>query len=106
MTDSLTGSPRLIPIGNFPSEGLGHLTIPPEALRRAEQAIAAAHVELTFTVGERVAKVGGDYHFSGAITAAFVKLDGRSRRYVVENADGVLHIFSSEQLARSPKEAT
>jgi hypothetical protein len=32
------------------------------------------------------------------VPAAFGKLGGR-RRYVVENVDGVLHIFSGKQLA-------
>jgi hypothetical protein len=32
------------------------------------------------------------------VPAAFGKLGG-TRRYVVENADGVLHIFSGKQLA-------
>jgi hypothetical protein len=63
--------------------------------------------ERAFSVGDRVTKTSGDYRFEGVIVAAFVKLDGRSWRYVVENSDGVLHIFSAKQLApiTHPKEA-
>ena len=49
-------------------------------------------------VGDHVAKISGDYRFVGVVVAAFGKLGG-SRRYVVENSDGVLHIFSGKQLA-------
>jgi hypothetical protein len=55
-----------------------------------------------FNVGEPVAKTSGDYRFEGVVVAAFTKLDGRTRRYVVENGDGVLHIFSARQLALAP----
>jgi hypothetical protein len=55
--------------------------------------------EIVFTVGDHVTKTSGDYRFDGVVVAAFVKLDGRSWRYVVENRDGVLHIFSGKQLA-------
>ena len=88
--------PRLIPIGNFPSEGLGHLTIPAGALAKVEAAIEAERV----AVGDMVAKVGGDYAFAGVIVAAFVKRDGKTWRYVVENRDGLLHVFSPAQLSR------
>jgi hypothetical protein len=54
--------------------------------------------EIVFNVGDRVAKTGGDYRFAGVVVAAFTKLSGQ-RHYVVENADGVLHIFSGAQLA-------
>ena len=47
--------------------------------------------------GTKVAKVTGDYKFSGTIVAKFAKLDGKVR-YVVENQDGILHIFSENNL--------
>lgn len=50
------------------------------------------------TLGSRVKKVVGDYKFEGVVVAVFFKLDKTSYRVVVENADGVLHIFSSKQL--------
>ena len=58
--------------------------------------------EIVFTVGDHVTKTSGDYRFDGVVVAAFVKLDGRSWRYVVENRDGVLHIFTGKQLAAGP----
>jgi hypothetical protein len=36
--------------------------------------------------------------FAGIVVAAFVKLGG-SRRHVVENPDGMLHIFCGRNLA-------
>lgn len=53
--------------------------------------------EWLLTVGTRVRKVTGDYRFEGVVVAAFGKLNGQ-RRYVVENADGILHIFSGKNL--------
>lgn len=48
-------------------------------------------------VGQRVVKDGGDYRFEGEIMARFAKKSG-AVRVVVENEDGVLHIFSLTQL--------
>lgn len=42
-------------------------------------------------------KDGGDYIFRGLIVATFRKRSGQWR-YVVENDDGILHIFSGKQL--------
>lgn len=50
-------------------------------------------------IGERVEKTGGDYRFVGEVVAAFRKRNGKSIRFVVENDDGVLHIFSDGQLS-------
>lgn len=50
-----------------------------------------------FFVGQRVKKIDGDYVFFGTIRAVFLKGSG-AQRYVVENADGILHIFSSKNL--------
>lgn len=55
--------------------------------------------EEPFAVSDRVEKVGGDYLFDGTIVAAFVKISGK-RRYVVENQQGILHIFSGLQLRK------
>lgn len=52
-----------------------------------------------FIVGDRVKKVTGRYKFVGVVVAAFVNLSG-DRRYVVENGDGLLHIFGPQNLAR------
>jgi hypothetical protein len=51
-------------------------------------------------------RLAGDYRFAGVVVSVVVKRDRRTWRYVVENDDGVLHIFSAAQLVRSPKEAT
>jgi hypothetical protein len=53
--------------------------------------------ELSFAVGDHVEKVSGDYRFDGIVVAAFHKLGGRAR-YVVENGDGLLHVFSAPNL--------
>ena len=55
--------------------------------------------EPTFEVNDYVVKLTGDYRFCGHVVAAFSKISG-ARRYVVENADGVLHIFSGKQLTK------
>lgn len=46
-------------------------------------------------VGDKVTKNTGDYVFSGVIVAKFTKLSGVIR-FVVENGDGILHIFSEK----------
>ena len=97
----MNDAPRLVPIGYF-GGGTSALTIPHEAIARAEQAIAAERL----VVGDHVSKVGGDYRFEGVVVASFVKRDGKTWRYVAENADRVLHVFSAAQLVRSPKEPT
>lgn len=52
----------------------------------------------SFAIGELVQKDAGDYRFIGKVVSLFKKLDGVSIRYVVENGDGVLHIFNGAQL--------
>ena len=54
---------------------------------------------------QRVVKTSGDYFFTGIITAIFYKLkpgtalpDKNKPRYIVENPDGVCHIFGASQL--------
>lgn len=52
-------------------------------------------------VGDMVIKEGGDYKFKGTIVAKFKKTSGKVR-YVVENLDGILHIFSETNLKSYP----
>lgn len=60
-----------------------------------------------FKVGDRVHKTIGDYTFSGVIVTRFVKwqrdLAGPQpgvgiKRYVVQNREGILHIFNEMTL--------
>lgn len=53
--------------------------------------------DFKFKEGDKVTKVGGDYTFDGIVVAAFRKLSDKPR-YVVENKEGLLHIFSDKQL--------
>ena len=55
-------------------------------------------VEEEFFHGQFVRKVGGDYTFTGTVVAKFKKILGQVR-YVVENDQGILHIFSGKNLA-------
>lgn len=48
-------------------------------------------------IGKRVSKTGGDYSFDGEIRAVFRKKSGVVR-YVVENDQGILHIFSAANI--------
>ncbi len=52
---------------------------------------------MPFVVHDHVKKDDGDYTFHGVVVAVFHKLSG-AVRYVVENDDGVLHIFSEKNL--------
>ena len=52
-------------------------------------------------IGDRVKKVTGDYTFEGVVVAVFQKLSGQTR-VVVENKDGILHIFSEANLEILP----
>lgn len=54
---------------------------------------------MKFGIGDKVRKVSGDYTFKGVVVAAFQKLSG-SHRFVVENQEGILHIFSDKNLER------
>lgn len=58
---------------------------------------AANNVPFVFHEGEWVEKISGDYTFTGIVVARFRKRSG-SPRYVVENEDGVIHIFNHNQL--------
>ena len=48
-------------------------------------------------IGDKVYKITGDYNFEGIIVSKFEKLSGKTR-YVVENKEGILHIFSELNL--------
>lgn len=50
-------------------------------------------------IGDNVEKATGDYKFSGVVVAVFKKLSGKVR-VVVENQDGILHIFSESNLVK------
>jgi hypothetical protein len=60
-----------------------------------QQTIAAL---LRFKMGDHVLKQGEDSIFEGYVVSAFLKLNNKTVRYVVENEDGVLHIASEKQL--------
>lgn len=53
--------------------------------------------EPKYAVGDEVIKLQGDYFFTGEVRSVFTKKRGLIR-YVVENPDGILHIFSEGQL--------
>lgn len=53
--------------------------------------------EANFEVGDAVVKAGGDYYFNGHVVAVFAKRSG-AVRVVVENDEGILHIFNPRQL--------
>lgn len=55
---------------------------------------------LPFDVGDRVAKVGGDYAFVGHVVAVFRKHASNEMRVVVENAERLIHIFHPRQLQK------
>ena len=59
---------------------------------------------MTLKEGDRVEKEGGDYRFEGIIVSKFQKTSGATR-FVVENQDGILHIFSEKNLKpKSPEQ--
>ena len=54
-------------------------------------------IDSKYKAGDVVIKSGGDYSFTGVVICAFTKLSGQVR-YCVENAEGIVHIFSEKQL--------
>lgn len=48
-------------------------------------------------IGDKVEIKGEDSYFKGEIRSIFTKVSGKVR-YVVENPDGVLHIYNIKQL--------
>lgn len=59
----------------------------------------ANNIPFAFAEGERVIKDTGDYTFDGIILSVFRNRSG-SPRYVVENEEGIIHIFNHNQLKR------
>jgi hypothetical protein len=50
--------------------------------------------------GDRVEKISGDYKFAGVVVSCFIKKSA-APRIVVENDDGILHIFHPKQLKKT-----
>jgi hypothetical protein len=55
---------------------------------------------IEFKCGDEVTKEGGDYKFQGIIVCTFTKLANEAPRVVVQNCDGILHIFNPTQLKK------
>lgn len=60
--------------------------------------LAQPDVLSSFPLGSKVRKIKG-YKFDGTIVANFKTVAGKDR-LVVDNGDGMLHIFNEEQLER------
>ena len=56
------------------------------------------HITLKFLIGQRVEKRSADSFFEGEVVCAFVKRDGKTIRYIVENDDGICLICNERQL--------
>lgn len=56
--------------------------------------------------GDQVVKEGGDYIFKGIVVGILCKLNKTQHRVVVENCDGILHIFNPMQLKRYDQRTT
>ncbi len=88
-------------IASGEESGTGEATkkVVDKILERCKELDAAGVVpEAKYRPGQQVYKGVGDYRFAGVVVSAFRKLSGNVR-YVVENADGILHIFSESQLS-------
>lgn len=77
--------------------------MPDEAV--APGSVAPPAPEPRFSVGNSVIKARGDYRYTGIVVGVIRKLS-LEVRYVVENADGQLHIFNENQLQHSAETAT
>ena len=64
-----------------------------------EGLLALAGTAPAFAVGDPVRKVGGDYVFEGVVRGVVVKASG-AVRFAVEDARGVLMIYSAKNLER------
>ncbi|MDE2031365.1 MAG: hypothetical protein KGI58_03870 [Patescibacteria group bacterium] len=62
----------------------------------------ANHIPFAFSEGESVIKNTGDYTFDGIVLSVFRNRSG-SPRYVVENEQGIIHIFNHNQLKSKEK---
>lgn len=60
-------------------------------------------IEPKFRVGAKVRKLKG-YRFAGEVRAVFTKTTGETR-IVVENGDGMLHIFNEGQMEHDSEAA-
>lgn len=54
--------------------------------------------EKKIKVRNYVEKLGGDYSFRGVVVSIFKKEGSGIIRVVVQNSEGILHIFSPKQL--------
>ena len=59
--------------------------------------------EMSYSIGEKVRKVTGDYQLDGEVRAVFTTIAGKVR-VVVEHEPGFLHIYSEANI--SPKNKT
>lgn len=87
-------------IGNFIMEHVGHadlIVINSDALDDDEELRPKQPLMTKFVIGQRVCK-GGEYNFDGVVVSVFSKTATGAVRYVVENKDGILHIFNEQQL--------
>jgi uncharacterized protein YaiL (DUF2058 family) len=69
------------------------------AIELAEVALQQSNGLSNFPIGTKVRKIKG-YKFDGTIVANFRTVAGKDR-LVVDNGDGLLHIFNAEQLERA-----
>lgn len=55
-----------------------------------------------FEVGDHIIKWTGDYIFAGIVMTRWVKRNGRTRRYVVEDDAGISMIMNEDQMEPDP----
>lgn len=77
---------------------------PPNTTQISLDITVTPNIDSEFQVGDRVVKSTGDYRFDGWVVCVFRKRPRLSEkegpvRYVVQNADGILHIFSAANLS-------
>lgn len=70
----------------------------PETTRPYHEDAKGNRTWMRYTIGDHVLKTGEDSTFEGYIVSVFLKRNGRTVRYVVENEDGVLHIAGEKNL--------
>lgn len=58
------------------------------------------NMDTRFKYGDFVRKSDGDYVFAGYVVGIIAKIGGEIR-YAVENADGIVHIFSDRTIYKS-----
>ncbi len=73
-----------------------------EDLADPHDIIAIDRFGTSISRGDYVQKTTGDYRFEGFVLVVFKKLDPSPViRLVVENKDGIVHIFSGSQLQKA-----